>query len=82
MRAKAAPALVRDGSTLNLPRILSLNTNDKGREKMNLEEDRKVSRTLYSHSLEEVEDLLARYGFGYIKNVTELLVTRLNSTAK
>lgn len=34
MRAKAAPALVRYGSTLNLPRILSLNTNDEGREKM------------------------------------------------
>lgn len=40
---------------------------------MNLEEDRKVSRALYSHSLEEVEDLLARYGFGYIKNATEFV---------
>lgn len=49
---------------------------------MNLKEDRKVSRTPYSHSLEEVEDLIARYGFDYIKNATELLVTRLNSTAK
>ena len=49
---------------------------------MNLKEYRKVSRTPYSHSLEEVEGLVAQYGFDYIKNVTELLVTRLNSTAK
>lgn len=40
---------------------------------MNLKEDRKVSRTPYSHSLEEVEDLLARYGFDYIKNATEFV---------
>jgi hypothetical protein len=45
----------------------------EGREKMNLKEDRKVSRTPYSHSLEEVEDLLARYGFDYIKNATEFV---------
>lgn len=40
---------------------------------MNLKEYRKVSRTLYSHSLEEVEDLLAQYGFEYIKNATEFV---------
>lgn len=40
---------------------------------MNLKEDRKVSRTLYSCDLEEVEDLLARYGFEYIKNATEFV---------
>ncbi len=40
---------------------------------MNLKEDRKVSRTPYSHSLEEVEDLLVRYGFDYIKNATEFV---------
>lgn len=82
MRAKAAPALVRYGSTLNLPRILSLNTNDEGREKMNLEKYKKDFKALYSCDLEEVEGLVAQYGFEYIKNATELLVTRLNSTAK
>nr|DAY91363.1 MAG TPA: hypothetical protein [Caudoviricetes sp.] len=47
MRAKAAPALVRYGSTLNLPRILSLNTNDEGRKKMNLEEGHGIKVTTH-----------------------------------
>lgn len=49
---------------------------------MNLEKYKKSFKALHSCDLEEVEGLVAQYGFGYIKNVTELLVTRLNSTAK
>lgn len=40
---------------------------------MNLEKYKKNFKALYSCDLVEVEDLLARYGFGYIKNATEFV---------
>lgn len=40
---------------------------------MNLEKYKKNFKALYSCDLVEVEDLLARYGFGYIKNAAEFV---------
>lgn len=40
---------------------------------MKLKTYKKNFESLYSHSIEEVEMLLARYGFEYIKNATEFV---------
>lgn len=40
---------------------------------MKLKTYKKKFKDLYSHSIEEVEMLLARYGFEYIKNATEFV---------